>query len=229
MKKCEKWIIIHIRYIYGGFPLINNGLYEFNFKNNEWKLIEESCVDAPIFIIGHSCVSFENSLFFFGGRSIPGQHSSDLYEFNFSTMKWTYIQTVNPPTPRKYHNSFILNHWMFIFGGSNQNQYFNSFHSINLINNHWMDIHVEVEARSYHASCQFQTSKIFISGGENSEKLSLNDLVLFEFENTKTLFQKKSFENVGFVDCLILFGCEKNLKRKLIQDEEELRKKMKIE
>jgi N-acetylneuraminic acid mutarotase len=198
-------------------------LYEFNFKNNEWRIIEESLVDPPNAIIGHSCVSFENSLFFFGGRSIPGQHSSDLYEFNFSTMKWIYIQTLNPPTPRKYHNAFVLNHWMFVFGGSNQNDYFDSIYSINLINNHWNPIFSRIEARSYHASCHVQGSKIFISGGENSEKLSLNDLILLEFECQETLFQKKSFENVGFVDCFIF--CEKKLKRKLVQVEMSSKKK----
>ena len=213
-------------FVFGGYPTPTFCcIYEFNFSNEKWKIIEDSKINPPIATIGHSCIYFENSLFIFGGRTNFGLHSNDLYEFNFKKKKWKQISTFNSPTPRKYHNSFLCENSMFIFGGSDSDGIFsNNLFELNLINNHWNENKnysnsIELNRRCYHGSCEENERKFFISGGENDENYGLSDLFSIEFENTKKIFNSKkkfSFSIFDeFFDCIFEFQNEMKRKNSL--------------
>eukprot|EP01080_Neovahlkampfia_damariscottae_P004681 gene4681-8253_t len=179
-------------YIYGGYPLSMNCIYEFNFSSFEWNIIEESKTNPPQAIIGSSMIYFENSLIVFGGKMADSRQTNELFDFNLKKKKWKCIKTTHSPSPRKYHRSFLYQNCMLIFGGSDsKGNYCNELYRLNLINNFWELLSRDLTSRSYHSICQKSPTKFHISGGENSTSYTLEDFISIEFHDETTIFNQK--------------------------------------
>lgn len=99
---------------------------EYNPTTDSWTILSfPSALIASI--SGHSAVVYQDKMYVFGGTlsypSNPDSHnlSNDLFEYNFSTKQWRYIQPqqnwYNLPAPRQEHKAAVYQGKMYVFGG----------------------------------------------------------------------------------------------------------------
>ncbi|OMJ87377.1 hypothetical protein SteCoe_10881 [Stentor coeruleus] len=123
------------------------------------------------------CLLVEESIYYIGGVSPEGVHSSKI--FKFSNI-WEPIEA-NPTifAPRSGHCGFALNSDIYIFGGQceSENLVFNTSYKLNLKDNTWIILPNLPQPR-HSSSCVTYNSKGLIFGGANQEGV-LDSLLIF--------------------------------------------------
>lgn len=92
----------------------------------------------PIPRCNNSVSVFNNRMFIYGGQNDffdPSSIYQDLAFLNGETLEWQCLSSRgNPPPALCGHTSVILKQNLFIFGGSNSKQHFNTIHKLDLGN-----------------------------------------------------------------------------------------------
>ena len=114
-------------YIIGGndkFIRQSSFIYIYNLKNNELEKIKIEKNEDICYLSMHTANYYEpkKEIILFGGYS-EGEMLNTIYKFNIETKEITKIEygesdTNNIPSPRTGHGSFIINNYLYIFGGS---------------------------------------------------------------------------------------------------------------
>mmetsp|Transcript_10009 Transcript_10009/g.37350 ORF Transcript_10009/g.37350 Transcript_10009/m.37350 type:complete len:925 (+) Transcript_10009:969-3743(+) len=127
-------------------------------------------------------------LYVFGGL-LDAQHqvsSNQMYAFSVKEQKWRRIQQKGHiPKPRHDHSMCVVGGKMFLFGGTNSEEYYKDLLEFDLSSNTWFRTKTHGKSpgrRSGHSAVMYGTS-IYIFGGGNDEKL-YNDIFML---NTETL------------------------------------------
>eukprot|EP00771_Trimastix_marina_P001538 gnl/Trimastix_PCT/2618.p1 GENE.gnl/Trimastix_PCT/2618~~gnl/Trimastix_PCT/2618.p1 ORF type:complete len:489 (-),score=89.37 gnl/Trimastix_PCT/2618:81-1547(-) len=86
------------------------------------------CTELPTFETpspryGHACVSFQNSLFMFGGKK--GDSMNDVHILDFRKRRWQQITSPHAPSPRHYHSANLVGHRVYVFGGWDSTNMYN--------------------------------------------------------------------------------------------------------
>lgn len=173
-------------YLFGGeyFDGVSNifldELLRYEVAKKEWKKIVTSPRPSPR--CAHSCVSYKNNLFVFGGEvemADQYHHYRDLWKFDTRTLKWTEIAAKNPPSARSGHAAFVWKNYMVIFGGFfealRDTKWYNDVSVFNLQTETWMDVPQSrlAEKPEPRSACNFSlfgTDKILIHGGFSKMK-----------------------------------------------------------
>lgn len=168
-------------YLFGGeyFDGLSNifldDLLRYEPAKKEWRQILTAPRPSPR--CAHSCVSYKQCLYVFGGELESGEqyhHYRDLWKFDTNTMKWTEIAAKNPPSARSGHSAFVWKNYMIIFGGFfealRETKWYNDICVFNLQTEQWMDVPqsrlaVKPEPRSACNIALFGTDKIIVQGG----------------------------------------------------------------
>ncbi len=117
----------------------DNRLYAFDPLDNSWSLITvrgqipcgRRSHSACMFDFGRKkkkfrilfffLVNYDGKLYIFGGyNNVMGFHFNDLHEFNPLTSIWRRIRTygIANPVPRRRQCCLVINHRMYMFGGT---------------------------------------------------------------------------------------------------------------
>lgn len=136
-------------YIFGGcrqtnFPTFFDEFWRLKITPTiHWELLTPAPLsESPGGRWGHSMVSFNNSIYLFGG-SCPGLVFNDLWmtviDPQDSTDHVTWVK-LNPPgivpNARGGHSAVVVGHFMYIFGGNNLISSYNDIWCLNLLENH---------------------------------------------------------------------------------------------
>jgi len=192
-------------YIFGGFDgttMDIKDLFEYNFKENEWKLIETFGLPFYFQCASHSSILWEDELYSFGFNS------NEIYCLNLKNFKWRLIEicgTITPPN-RVCHSSIYYLDSMFISGGIYTNDSYSDLFEFDFKLKTWKLISNELPKRNKHSSIIYNNT-IYFFGGTNFDSLNFrnsNSSELWKFELPKEI-KKNIFENQNFEDCLINF------------------------
>ncbi|BGP07397.1 Tip elongation aberrant protein 1 [Rhodotorula toruloides] len=124
---------------------------------------------------GHTCVTFGDSLYIFGGTD--GQyHYNDTWQFDLSTSTWTELACIGYiPVPREGHAATLVDDVMYVFGGRGvDGKDLDDLAAFKISNHRWFmfqNMGPAPTGRSGHAMATFQ-KKVLVIGGESytSEK-----------------------------------------------------------
>lgn len=173
-------------YLFGGeyFDGVTNifldDLLRYEALRKEWKQIITAPRPSPR--CAHSCVSYKNCLYVFGGELETADqyhHYRDLWKFDASTLKWTEIAAKNSPSARSGHAAFVWKNYMILFGGFfeavRDTKWYNDVSVFNLQTETWMDVPqsrlaAKPEPRSACNIASFGTDKVIIHGGFSKMK-----------------------------------------------------------
>lgn len=110
-------------YIFGGRGTddrARNNMFCVELANHRFKQINQ--INAPKERDGHSCVVHNDSLVVFGGiQGSLGSYNvyNDTHVFDLATKTWRELETVGDvPAGREGHASWVIDDYMFIYGGS---------------------------------------------------------------------------------------------------------------
>jgi len=130
-------------YVFGGFNVSHdlNDLWRFDIKKNQWRVIVPRS-DLPPARDRHSMVSTNKNLYVFGGYN--GNFLNDLYSYNFAENAWSLVQTTAPgtlgPTPRRSHSAAMGGNRMYVYGGNDGVQTFDTLWSIDFGSAQWQSM-----------------------------------------------------------------------------------------
>lgn len=135
-------------------------------------------------------VDFVNSnqaqLIVFGGQlDAQKQISSNyMFSFNLKDRKWTQVtQKGAVPEPRYDHTMCVVGSKLYLYGGTNTDEYFKHLYIFDLQSNTWVKAKTHGKSpgrRSGHSAVIYGTS-IYVFGGGNDEKL-FNDIYMLDTE-----------------------------------------------
>jgi len=161
-------------------------LWCLNVETKEWKLIEMNDEKKkPSARNFHSCVKYGDCMLIFGGKS--NGFMNDLWQFNFTNMEWTLIETKNKNISARYgHTCVLFKNELIVFGGYDNNGFStNDLFSLNLETWEWKELILvpseedqqEISGRYHHACVVDEfTGNMFIFGGKSSRALT-NDFI----------------------------------------------------
>ena len=173
-------------YLFGGeyFDGVSNifldDLLRYEVTKKEWKRILTAPRPNPR--CAHSCVSYKQSLYVFGGEFESGDqyhHFRDIWKFDTRSLKWEEIVARNPPSARSGHAAFVWKQFMVVFGGffeaARETKWYNDVSVFNLQTETWMDVPQsrlaeKPEPRSACNFSSFGSDKILIHGGFSKMK-----------------------------------------------------------
>jgi len=70
----------------------------------------------------HSGAVYRDNLLIFGGYD-GSKRINDLWNYNFTTMRWTLLNDNDAPSPRDRHVAVVCNNELYIFGGFGKIQF----------------------------------------------------------------------------------------------------------
>eukprot|EP01080_Neovahlkampfia_damariscottae_P001226 gene1226-11316_t len=170
---------------------LNNLLFEYNFKENEWKSIDyQNHSSTPLFMFAHSAVIYKDKMIIYGGESISSLILNNILEYNFKNNTFMDVTKTKGDVPlhgRFAHTSIEYNGTMFIFGGKNDfvGRY-NSILSYEIDKKYWKKIPNLGDipsGRAGHSMSLFE-DKFYIFGGFDGEN-DLNDLYCFDLKSNR--------------------------------------------
>jgi N-acetylneuraminic acid mutarotase len=168
-------------YLFGGeyFDGIENivldELLRFEVLKKEWKQILTNPRPSPR--CAHSCVSYKNCLYVFGGEMATADeyhHYRDLWKFDLIKMQWTEISARNPPSARSGHVTIVWKSYMIVFGGFfealRETKWYNDVHVFNLQTETWMELppsrlSAKPDPRSSCNVALYGTDRLIVHGG----------------------------------------------------------------
>lgn len=158
--------------------------------------------------LGSSMVCYKNVLYVFGGSHFKRRIEQSIFtKFDISRKLWEQIEIHQPHPGHRYaHCSFVLNGFMYIYGGIAKNsnikdsQVLNDFWRYDISNNMWENIRnlSNLKQLAGH-SCTLVNQSVYILGGYSPE-IGLNEdvvvlnFVLQEYNFTKINLTKIDFE-----------------------------------
>lgn len=125
--------------------------------------------EVPFQRYGHTSVAYENKVYMWGGRN-NDIGCNILFCFDTQTMRWSKpAVTGNIPGIRDGHSACIVDHYMYIFGGFEEeiNQFSCDVHCLDLKTMHWTFIRtsgVPPSYRDFH-SATILNGRMYIFGG----------------------------------------------------------------
>jgi len=179
-------------YIYGGCgdkSLNFKEVMQFSYTNCQWSVLKSTDQHNPIYPPSrdsHVSFGYKNKLYIFGGTS-SNIRLNDLWEFDIEKRKWREVHTTGEiPPPRDAHAATMIDNSAIIFGGKSSTEKLSDVHILNI---EYKEIDSEPIlswgmciqmgnapcARDGHSMCTIGNA-IYLFGGENNEKLMLNDL-----------------------------------------------------
>lgn len=149
-----------------------------NTNNFRWSLIplkkDENGVplkypDVPFQRYGHTAVAFEDKVFIWGGRN-DEMVCDILFCFDTKTQRWSTPEVYGSlPGARDGHSACIVDHFMYIFGGFEENvdQFSCDVHCLNLLTMEWRYVQTFGSPPSYRDfhSATVINDKMYIFGG----------------------------------------------------------------
>lgn len=170
--------------VFGGQPGIDNSIYSLSLKTFEWTQIQVAGI-KPISRFDHSCFSFHEKMFIFGGEDEYGNKLKDCHYLSLENFEWNELKfTGDTPSVRSNHSSVIYKNQMILFGGESSKGYLNDCWSLNLENYHWKALSFEKSItiptpRASH-SCYIHGHQMFLFGGIN--RTPNNDLFVLDLD-----------------------------------------------
>ena len=183
--------------------VMNPRLEEKSFR---WKRIIPSSTKNPEGRYGHTLNDLGDKLVLFGGFGAQKRAYNDLWVFDVFNNNWS-MPTIegNPPEPRFYHSTSVVNKNLVIYGGKNSNIYFNDIHILNTRNpifffplsinffflemKRWIKVELKnnfqigrsIPNRAYHSANVIMGDYIFILGGYDGKDL-FSDIQVFDMK-----------------------------------------------
>ena len=115
-------------------------------ETNTWKKISPmptvlNAKDSPAPRSGAHSLSFENSVFFFGGYTRKGgTYFNDLTEFKTIQNKWVNLNPQNAPSPRTDHSFVRYFNQFIVYGGRDETHIFSDMHVYQIGTNSWKSV-----------------------------------------------------------------------------------------
>ncbi|CAF3473390.1 unnamed protein product [Rotaria socialis] len=150
------------------YKLDNNGLMDAD-------------IDCPFIRPRHA----HEMIFAYGGWS-GGNATNMLEAYDIRADKWVVISTDQVP-PRAYHGCITVGNKMYVIGGFDGTEYFNSCRTFNLIDRVWNEIAPMNERRCY-VSIAYLNGLLYAMGGFNGHvRQSTAEKYLFETNQWSTI------------------------------------------
>ncbi|ETW33353.1 hypothetical protein PFTANZ_05934, partial [Plasmodium falciparum Tanzania (2000708)] len=186
---------------------IKNILISSVFGRIKWlKIMNES---PHAYLYGHSIVKFGNKLYMFGGSNGKNKKIPFTHTLTFSLIYYNYKLlplSGNCPEEREGHTTHLVSLHnglsVFLFGGSNENIYYNDIYLLDMETRKWTRRSVKGKIplpRDQHSSLVYPakcehvrgekpnlTEGVIIFGGKclyNNSIVSLNDMWIFSFDS----------------------------------------------
>ena len=154
--------------------------YRFDYSETKFSKIEikEGPVPAPR--ANHSACCYEGKVYIFGGNGGRGYENSifkDLWVFDPEECKWSEVQCKENPTYPEFrtcHSMFIYNKSIYIYGGWNNLQGFNTAVKYTFETQEWESTNMIMENFPVWNHCGLEVEsgpgwKYFIFGGTSKE------------------------------------------------------------
>ncbi|OZJ05560.1 hypothetical protein BZG36_01711 [Bifiguratus adelaidae] len=179
-------------------------LYILNISTRQWFCPPLDAVtgQAPPSRSGHTAVALAGRMFVFGGSVSGHGIVSDLCQFDIGTLtspspRWDYVDAVNEgPAPRRGHVALVFDQKMFIFGGYNDDMFFNDLWVYDPMTNAWSG---PIQGTGYvpapreGCSATMVDDVIYIFGGRKEAGEECGDLCAFRLRNRRWYM----FQNMG--------------------------------
>lgn len=198
----------HLLFLFGGenFDVFTNELayVDLNDLNLTLKTITPHTL-YPKPRSGHTMMRCRSSLWVFGGCS-SGKYFSDSWKFNLISETWEYIPSpAFSPSARCGHKAIsIFGDTFLLFGGRNEDEYFNDIFMYNFLSNQWTDLSLSRQISARSGSCiMFEYPVLIVHGGINSKGV-LADLWRFNIMNS----EYEEVDTVGDPPALYDHNCD---------------------
>lgn len=171
----------NLLYIFGGITKnINkqvqetNELFSFNPSTKEWKKVT-STGTIPEPLSGHSCVSYNDKVYIFGGVSEAQPNKKrqlvqKIYALNMKDLVWTETGTMKP---RLFQATSLVDGKVYLFGGRDIQGTLNELLVYDLITEKWEEFKVLIPKKQNLCSGVHNTD-IYLFGGKQG--LSWNNI-----------------------------------------------------
>lgn len=127
-------------YLYGGetYKGPNGDLWAYDIASNLWELLNPSG-DLPVPRSQPShAFDMSSIIYLFGGITLAGLDSAlykyYIYRLDLNTLKWTFIPTISPPSPRSGSGLAYYNKKLYAWGGNVNDT---DLYMLDLSNNIW--------------------------------------------------------------------------------------------
>ena len=112
---------------------------------NNWSQISslntQRANDQPAPRSGAQSLSFENSIYFFGGYTRKGGiYFNDLTEFKTLQNKWVNLNPQSAPQPRTDHTFVRYFNQFYLYGGRDETHIFSDMHCYQIGTNSWCNV-----------------------------------------------------------------------------------------
>ncbi|OMJ66280.1 hypothetical protein SteCoe_36929 [Stentor coeruleus] len=120
-------------------------LWSFQLEYNIWEevLLSTDSSPSPRIYFGSFVSALSDRFYIFGGNSYQGL-KNDFWEFDHINFKWTYLDTINPPSARHAFSftSFVKdgNEIFVIFGGESKSRVENNLFILNMTTLEWHEM-----------------------------------------------------------------------------------------
>ncbi|KYR01769.1 Ras guanine nucleotide exchange factor [Tieghemostelium lacteum] len=155
-------------------------------KNGNIYLGLKSTTGGEIGHSGHTCVSSEDTLYFFGGQLQDGTFTNDFYSYQFSTRTWTILPSPSIISARSQHSAIVYNNSMYIFGGYSTTGLKNDIQVFSFESQTWSELTIEgtvkPTVRYGHSAIIDRTSMIVFGGTVDGGQTS-NEIYSFNLES----------------------------------------------
>eukprot|EP01091_Cochliopodium_minus_P009275 TRINITY_DN2248_c0_g4_i1.p1 TRINITY_DN2248_c0_g4~~TRINITY_DN2248_c0_g4_i1.p1 ORF type:complete len:1366 (+),score=395.37 TRINITY_DN2248_c0_g4_i1:350-4447(+) len=161
-------------YVFGGKTITQSALskelkdlWSYDIKKKKWKKLETKG-EVPGSRRGHSAVIYKEKMYLFGGFNETRGYSNDLYEFDFKTSEWRFIESERMVQARAYHTAVVNKNFMFIFGGKlSESKFSNRLYCYCFDNDHWGEVktHNRPPSSYMHSSFLYDDT-LFVFGGK---------------------------------------------------------------
>lgn len=175
-----------------------NDLWEFHIYEGCWTPLFPNNFNISS-RYRHSAVALNEKMYVFGGSGIGNLVYGDFYYFSFSNSTWNEITTDTSPGRRRSSSMVVLNGLIYLFGGTNNFEYFDDMWVYDPSNNTWIQLSSNLPSQmSSFSLVATPSSYLLMFGGYNSQDLFLGDLWLFHFEQNIWINLNSSYSRSSF-------------------------------
>jgi len=177
-------IIENKMYVFGGGDGKSwlNDLLIFDISNLSWSGPIDTGGNQPSGRLQHSAVTYEKSVFIFGGEPDQFRQLNDLHVLDTTTLEWEQLEPQGDPPNRRVSTSGVLvGNKIIYFGGYDGVTWMNDVHMYNVECNSWSQLQTygqKPKPRCRHTA-NIVKGKQFIFGGNDCE-YSFNDIQVLQ-------------------------------------------------
>lgn len=137
-------------------------------RSGKWERVEQRVGNIPPCQRSlHAAACWKDNMLVFGGYD-GHVRLNDLHCYNFTTNRWSILNSYQAPSPRDRHSAVIYEHYLVIFGGFDGVSRVDDLHLFDLERMQWTsveDFHgTPPSARHSHSAVRWRDS-LFIFGG----------------------------------------------------------------